>query len=89
MPNLRRFFERHGESLAISSDTPDYLPGDLVTYNLKNQGSLPHIVIVSAVPAAGDPNRYQIIHNIGAGPKLEDRLFAYKITGHYRYNGEG
>jgi len=28
-----------------------------------------------------------IVHNIGAGPKLEDVLFDWKITGHYRYFG--
>jgi hypothetical protein len=27
------------------------------------------------------------VHNIGAGPKLEDVLFHWKITGHYRYFG--
>jgi hypothetical protein len=26
-----------------------------------------------------------VIHNIGAGTRMEDRLFAYPITGHYRY----
>ncbi|MBT8439568.1 MAG: DUF1287 domain-containing protein, partial [Gammaproteobacteria bacterium] len=26
-----------------------------------------------------------IVHNIGAGPKLENILFRYEITGHYRY----
>jgi hypothetical protein len=31
--------------------------------------------------------RYMIVHNIGAGPKLEDVLFDWKITGHYRYFG--
>jgi uncharacterized protein YijF (DUF1287 family) len=28
-----------------------------------------------------------IVHNIGSGPKLEDILFDYPITGHYRYYG--
>jgi uncharacterized protein YijF (DUF1287 family) len=28
-----------------------------------------------------------IVHNIGAGPKMEDVLFDWKITGHYRYVG--
>jgi hypothetical protein len=28
-----------------------------------------------------------IVHNIGSGPKLEDVLFSWKITGHYRYFG--
>jgi hypothetical protein len=30
---------------------------------------------------------YMIEHNIGAGPKIEDVLFDWKITGHYRYFG--
>jgi uncharacterized protein YijF (DUF1287 family) len=29
------------------------------------------------------------VHNIGAGPKMEDVLFNWKITGHYRYFGSG
>jgi uncharacterized protein len=33
--------------------------------------------------ATGD--RPLIIHNIGAGPKEEDMLFGYPITGHYRF----
>jgi uncharacterized protein YijF (DUF1287 family) len=28
---------------------------------------------------------YLIVHNIGAGTRMEDALFAWKITGHYRY----
>jgi uncharacterized protein YijF (DUF1287 family) len=31
--------------------------------------------------------RYMIVHNIGAGPKMEDVLFDWKIIGHYRYFG--
>jgi hypothetical protein len=27
------------------------------------------------------------VHNIGKGPKLEDRLFDFPITGHYRFPG--
>jgi uncharacterized protein len=27
------------------------------------------------------------VHNIGQGPKMEDVLFNWKITGHYRYFG--
>jgi len=26
-----------------------------------------------------------IVHNIGQGPRMEDVLFHWKITGHYRY----
>jgi uncharacterized protein YijF (DUF1287 family) len=36
---------------------------------------------------SGDQKRPLIVHNIGAGPRLEDVLFAWKITGHYRYRG--
>lgn len=28
-----------------------------------------------------------IVHNIGEGPKIEDVLFNWKITGHFRYYG--
>src|SRR5437588_645954 len=39
------------------------------------------------VPSDADESRMQIVHNIGAGPKMEDVLFNWKITGHYRYTG--
>jgi uncharacterized protein YijF (DUF1287 family) len=26
-----------------------------------------------------------LVHNIGSGPQLEDVLFSWEITGHYRY----
>jgi uncharacterized protein YijF (DUF1287 family) len=83
VPNLRRFFKRSGAELPISRKAADYHPGDLVTWNLKTRGSLPHIGIVSDRKSPkGNP---LIVHNIGAGPKLEDILFHYTITGHYRY----
>ena len=46
--------------------------------------NLPHIGIVSNKinSKTGNP---MIFHNIGRGPKLDDVLFSYKITGHYRY----
>lgn len=82
VPNLQAFFERHGESLAISQSASDYLPGDLVTWVLP--GNLPHIGIVTGQYDA-ESGQPLIAHNIGAGPKLEDILFDYSITGHYRY----
>ena len=36
---------------------------------------------------AGGGERYMIVHNIGQGPRMEDVLFDWKITGHYRYFG--
>lgn len=83
VPNLRRFFKRRGAELAISRKAVDYRPGDLVTWSLKSRGSLPHIGIVTERKSRqGIP---LIVHNIGAGPQLEDILFKYPITGHYRY----
>ena len=83
VPNLETFFNRHGQNLAITKNPKDYKPGDLVTWRL--DGNLPHIGIVSDIPSDTDPNRLQIIHNIGRGPQQEDMLFDYKIVGHFRY----
>jgi len=82
VPNLQVFFSRYGESLPLSDEGADYLPGDLVTWMLP--GNLPHIGIV-VKRRSRDGKRPLIVHNIGAGPALEDMLFNYKITGHYRY----
>jgi len=86
VPNLMMFFSRKGETLAITERAEDYAPGDLVTWDLG--GDVPHIGIVvdQKSPAGG---RYMIMHNIGRGPKIEDVLFSWKITGHYRYFGTG
>ncbi|MFO1186915.1 MAG: DUF1287 domain-containing protein [Alphaproteobacteria bacterium] len=84
VPNLVTFFKRHGETLRISDKGLDYRPGDLVTWTVA--GSLPHIGIVSD-ELTPDGARPLIVHNIGEGPKLEDMLFDYPITGHYRYPG--
>ena len=35
-----------------------------------------------------DGRRHLVVHNIGTGPRLEDMLFDYPITGHYRYYGD-
>lgn len=85
VPNLQVFFSRFGQELAISNDPSSYKAGDLVTWLLP--GNLPHIGIISDKVNAktGLP---LIVHNIGMGPKLEDMLFDYKITGHYRYQPE-
>ena len=83
VPNLMVFFGRKGESLPIGNRAEDYSPGDLVTYDLG--GNVPHIGIV--VDRKGSSGRYMIEHNIGQGPRIEDVLFNWKITGHYRYYG--
>lgn len=86
VPNLQIFFSRHGLALPVSDKPEAYKSGDIVTWNLRRRGDLPHIGIVSDRTAAdGTP---LIVHNIGQGPKLENILFAYTITGHYRYRGD-
>lgn len=82
VPNLMRFFERHGKTLPKTKNPNDYKPDDIVTWVLP--GNLPHIGIV-VDKKSNDGKRFMIIHNIGAGQVVEDSLFAYKITGHYRY----
>src|SRR6266550_3439420 len=84
VPNLMVFFQRKGESLPVTDHPQDYSPGDLVTWDLG--GNVPHIGIVVDQKARWT-GRYMIVHNIGEGPKMEDVLFNWKITGHYRYFG--
>jgi hypothetical protein len=84
VPNLMVFFSRKGETLPITNRPEDYLPGDLVTWDLG--GGVPHIGIVVDQKSPRS-SRYLVVHNIGQGPKMEDVLFDWKITGHYRYFG--
>jgi uncharacterized protein YijF (DUF1287 family) len=83
VPNLMVFFRRNGEALEVTRNAADYRPGDLVTWDLG--GGVPHIGIV--VDVAGGSGRHALLHNIGYGPQIEDVLFDWKITGHYRYYG--
>jgi uncharacterized protein YijF (DUF1287 family) len=82
--NLRAFFAHHAKVLTITNDPKDYRPGDLVTWNLDPRGSTPHIGIVMPKRSA-DGKRLLILQNMGRGQIYQDLLFAYKITGHYRY----
>jgi uncharacterized protein YijF (DUF1287 family) len=84
VPNLMVFFSRKGETLPNSARAADYSPGDLVTWDLG--GGIPHIGIVVDQKSRSS-GRYMVVHNIGAGPKMEDVLFNWKVTGHYRYFG--
>lgn len=82
VPNLVAFFIRHGNVKPISNKPGDYLPGDIVCWNLG--GGITHIgLVVNKKSTNGE--RYLIVHNIGGGQVLADCLFEFKITGHYRY----
>ena len=82
VPNLMVFFGRKGSELSISTSAEDYWPGDIVCWNLG--GSITHIGIVVDIKSMDD-KRYQIVHNIGGGQVMEDKLFSYTIIGHYRF----
>lgn len=82
VPNQATFFSRFGTVKKISNKGEDYLPGDIVTWDLGK--GLVHIGIVTD-RKSGDGKRPLIVHNIGQGQVLQDCLFSYKITGHYTY----
>jgi hypothetical protein len=81
VPNLMTFFTRRASSVAITESPGDYLPGDVVAWELDNK--LLHIGLVSDAVDQSTQS-YLIVHNIGAGARLESVLFAWKIIGHYR-----
>ena len=84
VPNLMTYFERQGSKLPITNKGSDYLPGDVVAWNLG--GGTTHIgMVVNRL--SNDKKRYQIVHNIGGGQVLEDCLFDSDIIGHYRFLG--
>jgi uncharacterized protein len=76
VPNLATFLTRRGARLTITRNAADYKPGDIVTWRLAS--GVPHIGLVS-------DTRTRVIHNIGSGTREENVLFAYEITGHYRW----
>ena len=81
VPNLRTFFTRADAQMPLTQDAKIWQPGDIFTSVI--DGRLPHTGIVSDRMAAdGTP---MVIHNIGGGTREEPVLFAYKLTGRYRY----
>ncbi len=82
VPNLMTFFNRQGASIPITPIPSDYLPGDIVCWDLGS--GITHIGII-VTPKSNDLLRNKIVHNIGQGQVMEDCLFDYRIIGHYRY----
>lgn len=79
--NLMTYFTRQGKSLPITNNAADYQPGDVVAWELTS--GIDHIGIVTNM-LSESPDRYLIVHNIGAGTRIEDVMFAWTIKGHYR-----
>lgn len=82
VPNLETWLRRRGSQLAVTSEPANFRAGDLVSWRLEK--GQPHIGIVSD-QRSGDGRRPLIVHNIGAGTQLEDVLFAWQISAHFRY----
>lgn len=80
VPNLMTWLRRAGLAQAVSTRAADYLPGDIVAWDLG--GGILHMGIVADSRAASGVPR--VIHNIGAGAREEDILFRYTVIGHYR-----
>lgn len=80
VPNLQTFFRRNGRSLPVTRTAADYHPGDVVTWKLSS--GVPHIGLIADVRKGDRP---LVVHNIGSGAQMEDVLFAYELTGHYRW----
>ncbi len=83
VPNFQTFFTRRGKSIPVSLRPESYQPGDVVSWDINGKG-MTHIGIVSHLWNERT-RRYLVIHNVGGGAMAEDRLFSWKITGHYRY----
>ncbi len=82
VPNLMTYFKRQSKAVAITSNAKDYLPGDIVAWDLG--GGITHIGIMTNL-LSDDGKTCSVIHNIGAGARVENVLFNWKIIGHYRY----
>lgn len=82
VPNLQTYLARKNKSLATNGNSDSFLPGDIVSWDLG--GGVDHVGIVVNVWYKPS-QRYLVVHNIGGGTRMEDVLFAWKITGHYRY----
>ena len=81
VPNLETFLRRQGAAVPITSNSEDYLPGDIVSWRLG--GRIAHIGIVSDKKMSdGTP---LVIHNIGQGPTEENILWIPEMTGHFRF----
>ena len=80
VPNLMTWLRRAGHGLKPTRNAANYLPGDIVAWDL-GRGIL-HIGIVTDQTTAD--RTPLVVHNIGAGAREEDILFRYTIIGQYR-----
>ncbi|HEX8494349.1 MAG TPA: DUF1287 domain-containing protein [Pyrinomonadaceae bacterium] len=81
VPNLMTYFERQGTALSITDNAEDYLPGDIVAWQLS--GNTTHIGMMTNI-LSETHGGFQVVHHMGGGVKVEEVLFAWRIIGHYR-----
>ena len=75
VPNIMKYFQRRGYSLPTTTNANDYLPGDIVTWELSP--GVTHIGIVL--------QNQDVFHNMGPSSRIESGfLFSHRIIGHYR-----
>jgi uncharacterized protein len=81
--NLQVFWKRKGAALPVPLELSAFQPGDLVTQMLP--GNLPHVGILTSErdEASG---ALLMLHNIGAGARIESVLPKFEITGRYRFS---
>lgn len=82
VPNLMVFFARAGAALPNSVDAADYLPGDVIAWQLG--GGMTHIGILTD-RYSDDGRRPLVAHHIAGTPVVADFLFARPVIGHFRY----
>jgi uncharacterized protein YijF (DUF1287 family) len=85
--NLEAYFRRRGFERRNSFEAADFQPGDIVSWRLP--GNFPHIGIVSDRKSRDGSGRPLVIHNVGAGTREEDKLFAWPQAAHFRLRYAG
>jgi len=75
VPNIMTYFKRQHYNVAITNSGKDYLPGDIVCWELSP--GVNHIGIVL--------ENQDVFHNMGPTSRIESGfLFSCKVIGHYR-----
>jgi hypothetical protein len=77
--NMEVWFAKHWKVI----DGDEFQPGDIVVWDMNQDGASDHIGIVSDNNSSG---RYTVIHNHPDPGHIadEDKIFKWKITGHFR-----
>ena len=72
VPNVETFLRRAGHAIPITENSGDYIPGDITSWRIAGK---PHIgIVVNRSQTPG--GRPMVVHNIGAGPELDDVLLS-------------